>query len=98
MPSLHATLHEMAILMSINLVGEALDTVFSLSGKTGRFLNAKGKKICWPIWTVCAAYWSLRNLQMELYSQAFFAGTSVFLNLYGLWSWKKKGYDEQKDK
>lgn len=80
--------------MAINLIGEILDTIFSLSGKVGRFLNARGKKVCWIIWTICAIYWAARNLQMELYSQSFFCCTSVFLNLYGLWSWKKKGYDK----
>lgn len=73
--------------MNINWIAESLDTIISLSGKYGRWLNIKRKKQCFYIWAVCAAYWMIRDFDLGLYSQAFFCGTSVILNLYGVYSW-----------
>lgn len=74
----------------MNLIGEVLDTIVSLSGKYGRWLNVKGNRICFLIWVGCATYWTVRDVYLELYSQAFFCVLSVGLNAYGFINWGKK--------
>lgn len=81
--------------MEINWIGESLDTIFSLSGKWGRWLNARGKKFCFIIWTICAIYWMGRDFYLGLYSQGFFCGFSIWLNLYGYFNWKNKGIGQE---
>jgi hypothetical protein len=76
--------------MDFNIIGEILDTIASLTCKWGRWLNAKGKKTSFLIWAAICVYWVIRDLQLHLYSQAFFCTTSIFLNLYGYWNWNKK--------
>ncbi len=77
--------------MEINWIGEALDTVFSLLGKGGRWFNNQGKRICFVIWSVCAVYWIGRDLYLHLYSQSFFLLISLALHIHGYWNWGKKG-------
>lgn len=73
----------------INLVGEALDTFFSLSGKWGRWLNVRKNKWCFIVWIACCCYWVVRDLQLHLYSQALFCLPSIGLHAYGFWNWSK---------
>ena len=75
-------------LMDINWIGEILDTIASLSGKYGRWLNARGKKFCFVIWSICTVYWAARDYSLGLYSQAAFCIFSVMLNVYGYINWK----------
>lgn len=83
-------------MVEINWIGESLDTIVSLSGKYGRWLNARGKKLCFLIWTGCAIYWLGRDLYLHLYSQSFFMLVSIAMHLYGYYNWKKKGFGEEK--
>ena len=76
--------------MTINWAGEILDTVASLSGKYARWLNVKGKRACFLIWSVVTIYWAARDFTLGLYSQGIFCIFSVGLNLYGFWNWKDK--------
>ena len=80
--------------MQINWIGELLDTAFSLSGKYARWLNIKGKRVCFIIWTVCIAYWAVRDFYLELYSQGIFCLFSMVLNIYGYYNWKKNKVGE----
>jgi hypothetical protein len=75
----------------INWISELLDTIFSLGGKYGRWLNAKGKRVCFLIWTACTIYWMIRDFYLGLYSQGCFCIVSMWLNMYGYSQWKKKG-------
>lgn len=76
--------------MQINIIGELLDTIFSLTGKYGRWLNARGKRFCFILWSICCIYWISRDIHLHLYSQGFFCIFSLGLNIYGYFNWKKK--------
>lgn len=78
----------------INWMMELFDTIFSLMGKYGRWLNARAKRSCFIIWTICVLYWAVRDLTLGLYSQAFFCTFSIILNLYGFFNWKNKGINK----
>ncbi len=77
--------------MNINWTGEILDIIASLSGKYGRWLNARGKRLCFVIWSICTIYWAIRDFKLGLYSQAIFCVFSLALNVYGYIHWKKHG-------
>lgn len=85
---------EEEVIIKIDLIGEILDTCFSMLGKYGRWLNVKAKRICFIIWAVCAAYWTIRDIQLEVYSQAIFCIISIGIDIYGFFHWKKKGVGE----
>jgi nicotinamide riboside transporter PnuC len=74
--------------MQFNLIGEILDTIFSLMGKGGRILNVYRSKLCFIIWMVCGVYWVIRDFNLHLYSQGFFCIVSFFINAYGFYKWK----------
>ncbi len=76
--------------MQINLIGEILDTIFSLSGKYGRWLNTRKNRWCFVIWIFCCCYWIVRDVQLHLYSQALFCLPSIALHIYGWYYWDKK--------
>lgn len=82
-------------MIDINIVSELFDTAFSLLGKYGRWLNVKGKRWCFVIWSVCCMYWVYRDLMVGLYSQAFFCITSIGLHMYGFFNWKKERFGEK---
>ena len=77
--------------MNINWTAELFDTLASLSGKYGRWLNARGQRLCFVIWSVCTIYWAIRDFNLGLYSQGIFCVFSVLLNIYGYINWKSKG-------
>ena len=79
-------------MIQINWADEILDTLVSLSGKYGRWLNVRGKRLCFVIWSACVAYWCIRDISIGLYSQAVFCVFSLGLNVYGFINWKKKGF------
>lgn len=81
--------------MSINLVGEALDTAFSLLGKYGRWLNVRARRTCFIVWSIAVTYWALRDIHLELYSQAFFCFVSLGFHIYGFYNWKRKKVGEK---
>ena len=81
-------------MIEINWIGESLDTVFSLLGKYGRWLNARGKRACFLLWNICCVYWIARDFYIGLYAQAFFCIFSVGLNVYGFINWKNKFGDK----
>lgn len=77
-------------MIEFNLLGEILDTITSLGGKWGRWLNVRQKRICFLIWAACCIYWTLRNIELKLWSQSFFCLVSLGLNLYGYVYWGRK--------
>jgi len=76
--------------IEFDIIGEALDTLFSLLGKYGRWLNARGNKICFIIWNICTTYWMFRDFYLGLYSQGAFCVFSLALNVYGYLRWRGK--------
>ncbi len=87
----NALRQEEAVIIKIDLFGEILDTLFSLLGKYGRWLNVKARRVCFIVWAVCAAYWTIRDIQLEVYSQAIFCVISIGIDIYGFFHWKNKG-------
>ena len=82
-------------MVTINWVGEILDTLASLAGKYGRWLNARGKRASFIIWSLCTIYWAVRDFKLGLYSQAIFCVFSIGLNLYGYLHWRKTGIGDK---
>jgi len=72
-------------------MGEITDLIFTLLGKLGRFLNARGKRICFIIWTICLFYWSIRNYSLGLKVQMLGCIVSLGMHIYGFIIWRKKG-------
>lgn len=77
-------------MIEFNLLGEILDTIASLSGKYGRWLNVKRKRQCFLIWSVVCLYWIWRDINLQLWSQGFFCLFSLGLNLYGYVYWGRE--------
>ncbi|HXH54445.1 MAG TPA: nicotinamide mononucleotide transporter [Gammaproteobacteria bacterium] len=73
---------------NINWIAEIFDTIFSLSGQYGRWLNARGYKISFIVWTICTIYWAIRDFRLGLYSQSIFCVFSIAVNIYGYFNWK----------
>ncbi len=73
-----------------NLIAEALDTVASLTGKWGRWLNIQKSRNCFIVWGIVTAYWLGRDIYIGLYSQAFFCAVSIGFHVYGYMKWGKK--------
>ena len=71
------------------LVANLIDACFMIAGKTGKFLNARGNRICFLIDIVCLTYWIYMDIQRELYSQAVSATISMFICAYGFRRWGK---------
>jgi hypothetical protein len=76
--------------MEINVAGEAIDTLLSLSGKIGRWLNVRGDKRCFIIWGFVTSCWIARNAYLNLWSQSLFCLISVGFHVYGYWNWGNK--------
>jgi hypothetical protein len=75
--------------MEINWIAELFDTIASLSGQYGRWLNANKRRYCFIIWSVCVIYWAFRDFYLGLYSQSVFCCFSLALNIYGYIKWQK---------
>ena len=72
-------------------MGELTDLVFTLLGKLGRFMNARGRRLCFLIWILCLGYWALRNYSLGLMVQTGGCLVSILFDVYGYWNWKDKG-------
>lgn len=76
--------------MHMGWLGESIDMIFILLGKTGKIFNAKGLKICFIIDSICLVYWFYIDIDRQLYSQALNALMSLCINVYGWRQWTKK--------
>ena len=72
-------------------MGELTDLIFTVLGKLGRWLNVKGRRACFIIWTVCILYWMVRNAELGLKVQTLGCVVSMGFHFYGFWNWKKQG-------
>lgn len=75
-------------------MGEITDLIFSILGKLGRWMNIKGKRVCFIIWAVCLMYWVIRNACMGLMVQTGSCAFSLCLHIYGWYNWKKEKIGE----
>lgn len=75
-------------------MGEITDLIFTILGKLGRWLNVRGKRLCFIIWSVCLCYWALRNACMGLCVQTIGCFISLGFHIYGFWNWRNKGIGE----
>lgn len=75
---------------NFGLVANLIDAFFLILGKTGKLLNARGKRVCFIIDLLCVAYWFYMDIQRELYSQAISAIVSAIIAIYGYRQWGKK--------
>lgn len=82
--------------MEHNWLMEVFDTIASLSGKWARWLNVKGKRTCFIIWSIVVIYWCARDIYVGFYSQAFFCTISFAMHIYGYYNWGKKGIGNDK--
>ena len=69
-------------------------------GKTGKFLNARGNRVCFLIDLVCLTYWLYMDLNRGLYAQGLSCFISMGLSIYGYIRWgkmqnKEKDTDEK---
>lgn len=71
-------------------MGEITDLIFTLLGKSGRWFNVVGKRICFLIWGVCVVYWAIRNWELGLMVQTGGCLFSLGLHIYGWYYWKKE--------
>lgn len=77
-------------MIHIDWIQEGGDTIINLLGKYGRWLNARGRRICFLIWMVCISYWICVDFMRGLYAQTFFCIVSGALHIYGYVHWGKK--------
>jgi len=72
-------------------MGELTDLLFTVLGKLGRWMNVKGRRICFILWGICICYWAARNIQLGLISQTFGCLVSLGFHIYGYFNWKNEG-------
>ena len=72
------------------LTANIIDACFLVMGKTGKFLNARGNRICFLIDMVCLVYWFYMDIERGLYSQAASVTVSFGLCIYGFINWGKR--------
>ena len=75
-------------------MGELTDLIFTAIGKLGRWLNIKGKRLCFILWAFVMIYWIARNWELGLISQTCGCVISFGLHIYGYWNWKDKKIGE----
>lgn len=79
--------------MNQNLFGltaNLIDAAFLIVGKTGKFLNARGNRICFCIDFVCLSYWLVMDIKRGLISQGLSCLVSMCLCIYGFIRWGRK--------
>lgn len=76
-------------------MGEWTDLFFTVLGKLGRWMNVKGKRVCFVMWAVCLVYWMARNWGMDLWVQTGGCLVSLCFHIYGYYNWSKNGIGEK---
>ena len=71
------------------LTANLIDACFLILGKTGKFLNARGKRICFLIDITCLSYWFYMDIKRDLISQGLSCIVSIVICIYGFRRWKK---------
>ena len=71
------------------LLANLIDACFLVLGKTGKFLNARGNRICFICDLICLTYWMYIDIVRGLYSQGFGCLISMAICIYGFINWGK---------
>lgn len=72
------------------ITANVIDACMLCFGKTGKFLNARGNRICFIIEIICLIYWCFMDINRGLYSQSFSCLISMCISFYGFYNWGKK--------
>ena len=67
-----------------------IDASLLVFGKSGKFLNARGNRICFIIDFICLLYWCYMDISRGLYSQGISCSVSMCICVYGFINWGKK--------
>lgn len=78
------------------LTANLIDLCMLIFGKSGKFLNARGNRICFIIDFICLCYWMYMDIQRGLYSQGCSCLISMAICIYGFINWGKKFPKEEK--
>ncbi len=78
------------------LTANIIDACMLLFGKGGKFLNARGNRICFLIDICCLTYWFFMDINRGLYSQGFSCIISICICIYGFINWGKKSREKNK--
>jgi hypothetical protein len=71
------------------LTANIIDACMLCLGKGGKFLNARGNRICFLIDITCLSYWFFMDIARRLYSQGFSCIISIIICIYGFINWGK---------
>jgi len=71
------------------LTANLIDACMLIFGKSGKFLNARGNRLCFIIDIICLTYWFYMDLQRGLYSQGCSCIISICIGIYGFINWGK---------
>ena len=71
------------------LYANLVDAGFLTFGKVGKFLNARGNRICFLMDLVCLSYWLIMDIQRGLYAQGISCTNSMCICIYGFINWGK---------
>lgn len=81
--------------MSPGLIANLIDAVFLILGKSGKFLNARGNRICFIFEWICLIYWFFTDINRGLYAQAISVVVSFLIAIYGFRRWGKMKMEEK---
>lgn len=76
------------------LTANLIDLCFLIFGKSGKFLNARGNRICFLIDLICLTYWMYMDIQRGLYSQGISCIVSMAICCYGFYNWGRKAREK----
>lgn len=79
------------------LLANCIDACFLCLGKTGKFLNARGNRICFLIELVCLTYWFFIDINRGLYAQGISVIVSMCISVYGYRRWGKRMQEKISD-
>jgi nicotinamide riboside transporter PnuC len=71
------------------LTANIIDACFLIFGKTGKFLNARGNRLCFILDIICLTYWFFMDIQRGLISQGMSCLVSICIAIYGFRRWGK---------
>lgn len=76
--------------MTYSLADNLRDAIFLILGKTGKFLNARGNRVCFIIEFCCLCYWLYTDINRGLYAQGISVFVSMGISIYGFRRWGRK--------
>ena len=78
------------------LTANLVDAFMLVIGKGGKFLNARGNRICFLIDILCLSYWFFMDISRGLYSQGASCVVSIVICAYGFYNWGRRAKKNEK--